>query len=375
LIIDHKIKSKKLAVLIPDGEWEKLSNHVINCLSEYNDICLYVMSNRKYIPSRYSRFVKGFTYNPKTDDPSLWINSINKVVRKHEIDLILPVYEDGIGRLIKYKGQLHDPNKLVILPSLSFFETARSKLKLAAHLAKHGIPGPRIFILKSDSDITNARSYYPIIAKPVEGTTGGRGILLFNDEITLLEFLKNKNEDDPKLVFQEYIKGYDIDCSVLCREGNIEAFTIQKGTLYDTKNFSPPIGIQFVYESRLYDVVAKLMRTLNWSGVAHVDLRYDMINNEYKVIEVNCRFWGTLDASLLAGVNFPYLYCLLTLNKEFKLPKYRHIPFLNLKAIVRKVRSNVLFLFKFNFIWNYTALKFLIKDPFPVFIKILQYIK
>jgi len=67
------------------------------------------------------------------------------------------------------------------------------------------------------------------------------------------------------------------------------------------------VGIEFVYDERVVQVVERLMRLLNWSGVAHIDLRFDQDEDEIKVIEINGRYWGSLLGSLNAGINFPAL--------------------------------------------------------------------
>jgi predicted ATP-grasp superfamily ATP-dependent carboligase len=49
------------------------------------------------------------------------------------------------------------------------------------------------------------------------------------------------------------------------------------------------------------------MDALKWHGPAQVEWIYDRINDEYKLIEINPRFWGTLELSIEAGINFPKL--------------------------------------------------------------------
>ncbi len=319
-------------MLIPDGENELLTNHVKDCISMVPNIRLFVMSNKKYIPSRFSRFVYSYTYYPKANNELGWIANINAEMANHDIDLIMPIFEDGIRTLIKFKEYITNPHKLVVLPSLEMFTIANNKALLAKHLEKNEIPGPKNFQIRvgNISDLNNV--VFPILAKPLNETDGGSGIRLFRQKDEFLAFFKI-NKGVPNYIFQEFIDGYDIDCSVLCHDGEIRAFTIQKGILFSTKKFAPPIGVKFLYEDDLYKVVKNLMNTLNWSGIAHIDLRYDVNDGKFKVIEVNTRFWGSLDASLVAGVNFPYLYSLLSSNQKFKKPIYNHIKYLSLKGL------------------------------------------
>ncbi|MEE9361065.1 MAG: ATP-grasp domain-containing protein [Cellulophaga sp.] len=362
------MKSNKVRVLIPDAEWEILTNHVKNCFSTNDDVELYLMSNRKDTPNRFSRFIAHFSYYPKTDIASQWIKYINIEVEKFRIDFILPIYEHGIRTLIEHKGLLEDSSKLGLMPTLLNFDTANNKKLLAAHLYKNSIPTPVDYAIGDDN------YEFPIIVKPVEGEEGGSGIHVFQEKEAFAIWLQ-KEKNDKKYLIQKYVEGYDIDCSVLCKDGEIKGYTIQKGVLYSRKKYSPAIGLEFLHEKELFKVVKKLMKSLSWSGIAHVDLRYDESDKQFKVIEINTRFWGSLDASLIAGVNFPYLYYLLSKGRSFVFLHYKLVSFLSLKGLMKRIRQQAGFITKFNYIVGNTSFRYVIKDPVPFFVKVLLILK
>ncbi len=145
--------------------------------------------------------------------------------------------------------------------------------------------------------------------------------------------------------------------------------------MLNSNPFKPLLGVQFVYEEDMYKIIERLMKSLNWSGVAHIDLKYDIENKTFKIIEVNTRFWGSLDASLIAGVNFPYLYCLATLNENFELPQYNRVNYLNLKGIGKRIMKDRSTLFDLNFILKNTPVGFALKDPLPTIFKYMNFSK
>jgi predicted ATP-grasp superfamily ATP-dependent carboligase len=51
-----------------------------------------------------------------------------------------------------------------------------------------------------------------------------------------------------------------------------------------------------------------LMRALNWKGVAMVEWKVDPRDGTPKLMEINPRFWGSLELAVRSGVNFPLLY-------------------------------------------------------------------
>jgi predicted ATP-grasp superfamily ATP-dependent carboligase len=51
----------------------------------------------------------------------------------------------------------------------------------------------------------------------------------------------------------------------------------------------------------------KILKKLDWTGVAMVEFKVDQEENKANLLEVNARFWGSLQLAVTAGVDFPYL--------------------------------------------------------------------
>jgi len=364
-------KKINLSVLIPDGESHILL-YVVNCLAQQKDIDVHIMSNTRDNPMRYSRYVRSFSYYPESKTDIEWIENINKEIEKKSIDVVMPIFETGIRKLIAYKKHINDNTKLGILPSLTNFNSAINKGMLSIYLEENNIPNPKSILIDSFKDINKIDGLnFPIIIKPSEGFGGGKGIKVFKNKESIKKYFNESSFEYANIV-QEYIEGYDIDCSVLCRKGDILAFTIQKGNMIGKNQFAPQFGLSFLYEQELYNVVQRLMKSLDWNGVAHIDMRYDQNTKEFKVIEINTRFWVSLDASLIAGINFPYLYCLSSMGNIFQKPQYKYIEYLNLKGLIKKIKQDIKFIFKLNFMINNTPLKFALKDPVPMIYKFIS---
>jgi len=60
------------------------------------------------------------------------------------------------------------------------------------------------------------------------------------------------------------------------------------------------------HEAILKDALAKL-RAMQWEGVAMMEYRWDQKSDEFNLVEMNGRFWGSLHLALWAGVDFPRL--------------------------------------------------------------------
>jgi predicted ATP-grasp superfamily ATP-dependent carboligase len=358
-------------VLIPDGECY-ITQSIVNGLAQIKGIVIYVISNEENNAVRYSRYVHKYLYYPKTKSDVGWIANIRTVVENHDIDLVMPIWDASIRILIAHRDELSFKAKLVLLPSLSDFDTARDKGLLAAHLEAKNLPGPKSVRIKSIDQLDKVnRLNFPMLIKPVEGFAGGDRIRLVNSKDDIVAFFIEKKIDYENIA-QEFIDGYDFGCNVLCKDGEILAFTIQKGSVPDQKKFAPSIRWEYVNEPELYFIIEGLMKSLNWSGVANIDLLYDKNNSQFYVLEVNARFWGSTDGSTLAGVNFPYLYCLASVGIDFIKPSYRNIKYLSTKGLNKMIKMDKTFLFKLGFILNNTPLKFSLRDPLPMLYKLFS---
>ncbi|SFD07371.1 ATP-grasp domain-containing protein [Algibacter pectinivorans] len=364
--------NKAISIFIPDGEAPVLMI-VLNCLSEIKRIKIHVMSNNKDIPMKYSKKVFKFYYKPKTENGSDYINNINEITKNQEVDLIMPIFEDSIRIITKYKNLLTSPNKLALLPSHSNFEKAINKNSLTNFLEALGLPYPKSQVIKINVKPDLSKIEYPVLIKPIDSPGGGLGIEVFNEEREFLKFLKSIDSKTNYLA-QDYIEGYDIDCSVLCRNGEVLAYTIQKPNMYGGHKFAPQISFKFVKEDAIINQVKTLMKALAWSGVAHLDMRFDENAKNFKVVEINPRFWGSLEASLFAGVNFPYLYYLSSLNKTFETPDYKLIDFMLLKGLVKSIKKNKSQLLKLKFIFNNTPIKYMLSDLKPTIYRSCRFV-
>lgn len=360
--------NNKISILIPDGEIHVIL-YVINCFSLVKNVKVYVISSKKDDHMKYSRYIDQFIYHPKTNLDE-WFNCINNAVEKYNIDLIMPIYEMAIKTIIENKNKIKALDKLCDLPSIESLNSARNKGLLYLHLKTHEIPCPHTLIIKPNTIPKVDDFNYPVVIKPVEGGGGGIGIEIAGNKPDVLNYFEIYNYSCD-IIIQEFIEGYDLCFNVLCKNGALIAYSIQKGTVFRDGILTPQIGFDFIENSELIECTKKLIKSLNWSGVANIDWRYDEKNKVFKVIEINTRFWLGTDAASIAGVNFPYLYCLSSLGNEIELQKTESISYLSLEGLARRFKNNLFFIFRLSYIYNHSPIRFIIKDPLPVFYKVL----
>ena len=299
----------KMNVLIPDGD-TILSMSVIRCVSDLENVNIHIASSKKWVESRFSRKIMSFTFYRRSDHEEDFIDLLTEIIKNKKINVLLPIHYPTIRLLSKYRHVFKAFNMRVFTSAVEELDLADNKGTLAKLLLSNGIPHPKTIEL---SDFTSGTKIeYPILLKPKKGWNGNK-IFKASDKEEMIK-ISSDLVDQNKYLMQNYIVGYDIDMSVLCEKGNILNYTIQKGYMESASPFEPPKAIEFLTNNQIYDSVKKMMKKLNWTGVAHIDLRYDERSKQFLVIEINPRFWGSVDASKKVGVNFPYLYCLASLG-------------------------------------------------------------
>ena len=120
----------------------------------------------------------------------------------------------------------------------------------------------------------------------------------------------------PSLV-QEYIPsgGGEFGASLLLdRDARVLArFSHRRLRSYPVAG-GPSTLRESIHCPEIEDAAERLLRALGWYGVAMVEFRRDPRDGRYKLIEVNHRFWGSLQLAVVSGVDFPALLCRLALG-------------------------------------------------------------
>ena len=330
-----------MRVLIPDAE----SGHalaVIQSLLLRKDVKIFTMSTRKRYAARFVRQIAASELNktPSSDEEA--VDTIVRAARKFSADIVLPVAEQATGLLAQFSTYVGGSFCTIPIPKYESFQIATDKSWLARFCSENGVPHPRTYspqeFLAASGGKPDAPDF-PAIWKPVRGE-GGKGIKLLANDIDLrnadCEVFKQRFGE---AVVQEFIEGHDVDLSLLATNGDIVSYTIQRGILGRKSRFAASGGIEFVHLPALLDVASSLTSSLGYSGVAHLDFRLDRRDGLYKLVDMNCRFWGSLLGSLKSGVNFPWLACQAGLGETIEFNGFRESRYFDLLSVLRAPSS------------------------------------
>lgn len=349
-------------ILLPDAEQEGIARSVLHCLAQVPDVDVHLLSRRPGQALAFSRHVRSCRVLPEDVVGPDWAAAALAHAEALGVDAVFPIREESVGYLTRHGAPTGAP-ALMPLPAPAAFDVATDKAALAALMAAHGLPHPRTFAvdaLRAPGGLDEPR--YPVIVKRRTGAFG-QDMHLAADRRALRRRLEALGDDAADYFAQEFIEGTDIDCSVICRDGDVLAHTIQRARIPSPRPFMPPDAIEFVAHEGVRSVVARLMHHLRWDGVAHVDLRMDAEGRVY-VLEINARFWGSILASANAGVNFPHLALAMALGRPLPPTAYRHGPFFPRGLLGWGQRRQT-----DGWTWRRTHAPYVLADPAPLLVR------
>lgn len=288
------------------GYDEHLCMSVLYCLRKVKGYNFYVLTTKARSSAKYSRHVKGVLEVQGYD--AIEQGAID-CIKNWDIDLLMPFGEkEGLAVATAY-DRLSKICRIMPLTELKNFKIATNKKNLNNFLLERGLElMPQTLDLDDPQFKEKFKELkYPTLHKPAEGAFGA-GIRTVKDKTEAVKLLSEDGLSYEGTYFQQYVNGSDINCNVICKDGEIKHYTIQESPLKSLGNYNKNDDLVWKEDEKVLEVVRPMLKELNYQGVACIDLRRDVLSGQVYLLEVNARFWGSLMASLTrARVNFPLI--------------------------------------------------------------------
>jgi predicted ATP-grasp superfamily ATP-dependent carboligase len=137
--------------------------------------------------------------------------------------------------------------------------------------------------------------------------------------------MKSVPSDIPPPMIQGYVPGRGVGVNMLIAPGGALCAEFAYERMRDVR----PTGAGSVLrrsipmQEQLREMSVQLLRKLNWWGVAMVEFRVDDTIGCPYLMEINGRFWGSLQLAIDAGVNFPRLLLDVARGKPVRCDSYK----------------------------------------------------
>jgi hypothetical protein len=233
----------------------------------------------------------------KMDDqlPRAALSKVREACEGHAIDLVLAADYDSA--LLLANTQPADQIPCSALPQASTIAALNNKWVLSRHLLHWELPLPDSEFINSEQALRQTSLTFPIITKPLD-KWASVGFQIHPDRSSLVHTLDKQGlQSDYPLIAQRYVPGWDVGASFLARSGKLVAYSLFQNRKRGERTFFA--------DPRLRAILERFVHETHYSGVGHLDLRYDPLNDDYRILELNPRFWASLLYAKSAGLNYP----------------------------------------------------------------------
>ncbi len=107
------------------------------------------------------------------------------------------------------------------------------------------------------------------------------------------------------LIAQQFIPGSGAGYFSVSQTGHILAEYAHRRVVETKPSGGPSLVACHEHDTTLFDLGRKITSSLNWSGVLMVEFRKHEETGEFYLIEVNPKFWGSLELATAWGLDFP----------------------------------------------------------------------
>lgn len=262
--------------------------------------------------SRYSK--QFFSYPSPRFHPDSFVEVLAQLVKEQCIDILLPMTELTTTLLLTHKEAF--PGAVIPFPEMNRVDALADKCVLMRTAESLGIPVPRTWYVDDPATISNFKEApsFPAVLKP------GRSWLRVQDQWqrSAVKFPADESalntivDSDPAFLvhpfmIQEYVAGHGQGVFALYNHGKPLAFFAHRRL----REKPPGGGVSVLSESIATDPglvshARSLLDKVGWHGVAMVEFKVAADGTPY-LMEINTRFWGSLQLAVDAGVDFPYL--------------------------------------------------------------------
>ena len=300
--------------------WCRVSYTILDSLAR-RGVAVHIGDASGAAMCRWSRRSASFArYRSPYRDAEGFIDDIAAAMQRTGATVLLPGHED-ILVLARLRERLPPE---IILPVDDADKLARSinKWHIISLAQAARVPVPTSYKPNTLDDLQAIarQMQYPAIVKTQLGNSA-KGVFVVrnaNEATSKYASLVAEYQLPPERwpVLQEFANGTGYGVCFLYNQGQCRAAFAEKYLRCKEGNFGTSTFRESVDAPDLIEYGRALLDSLNWHGVAHLDFIYDEATKKAALIEINPRFWGALDLSVRAGVDFPWLLYQMAINGD-----------------------------------------------------------
>jgi len=296
-------------ILILDGD-HKNALAIVRHLGKTKQYLIDVVSYSKASIAFFSNYAnqKFIISNPKKD-PDKYLADLLDILKQNSYLAVLPVSYISYQLCAANNVQILE-NTYITIARPEHINLASSKIETYQLAEKIGIPYPKIQLINQIDEIEKVETTYPCVIKaPFEV---GKNLVEYatNKSELVSKYkklcLKNKFENKLPLI-QNYIQGEGVGFFAFYKNGECKNYFIHRRIREYPVSGGASTCAESFYDESILNYGKKVLDYLKWEGVAMVEFKKDNSTGIYNLMEINAKFWGSLDLALVSGINFPQM--------------------------------------------------------------------
>ncbi len=316
-----------MRALVTNAE-AKHSLPVIRSLGE-KGVEVVAASHHRRALGFYSRYCRDHLITPRAREGESYIRCLLRELEDREIDVLIPVGGEVTESICYRKSRFTKYTRLALPPdeSMAIASNKNRTIELASNL---GISTPATYFPRSIEEVEkNAVGFrYPAVLKAAKGRGSVRYASSATELVETYRELCRGNQGQISNGFlpqvQEYVPGGIRGYFALMNRGETVASFQHQRIHQLPPSGGPSTMAMSIHDLELRELGSKVLSELGWHGVAMVEFKRDSRDGQLKLLEINPKFWGSLDLAVAAGVDFPYLLFRMCTGDEIpSAPSYR----------------------------------------------------
>ncbi|MBN2860294.1 MAG: ATP-grasp domain-containing protein [Sphaerochaetaceae bacterium] len=266
--------------------------------------------------ARFSKYCNGFFRSPPYRYAERFVHFLERIADEQELKewTIFPTDDEQVKALSIYRDRL--------LERYSLWTQAWDKVSVLYHKGlfykyanQCGLSAPGTCSIDDIRKLCNEQLEFPVIVKPTAKEEFYRRFkrkaIEFDDYSLLRDFLIEARKYIPleQLLIQERIPGSgdnQYSLAGLFDKGEPVFFVTARRVRQHPLDFGhASTYVKLMDIPELVGPSMELMRAIGYSGVCEIEFMLDPRSGEYRVLEVNPRFWGWHTITRSCGVNLP----------------------------------------------------------------------
>lgn len=303
--------STSISVLIPDAN-QRSALAVVRSLGRQPGLRVITCDSTPTALAGQSRYCDLYVQCPSSEhEPMHFVAWLTRFLESQPCQLVMPVTEVTSQLLLQFQESI--PGLRLPFSPLSTVLQLANKSHLVALAEQSGVPVPHSQHFEGAHQVDVQAVSYPAVVKPaLSRLFDGKQWLATTvrvartpEDLTRI-FQQDTYLNDHAFMLQAFIPGTGAGVFALFNRGEpVQFFAHQRlrekppegGVSVLSQSCQVPAGLQAHAQT--------LLQAVNWHGVAMVEFRIGEDGTPY-LMEVNTRFWGSLQLAIDAGVDFPY---------------------------------------------------------------------